>query len=324
MDKLGFRLPNGNLIRGVVLDCSLGIRGAGPPSFFAGDSMNIDIDRKNSTTILKSITAGPKEGNFGAPWYLPRGWAMTDYGFPLPKKLCYVNTENNSTVNSFGLSNDGFDDFMQIHNFYQKTIIPSIFLEFGKGSKDEIKKVLSSAIYMADKLRIGYTKNGFRIKAVVLNISCPNDENGVCVFEDEIVKVVKAFKDKLGHYIPIGIKYSYMQNISLAKTLDSEVYIAFHQAINTIPFKVVYGDKKFSWLSHIGHGGVSGPDITKMALEYGIKLREANLRGKLILGGGISTLDDAIERAKYADAIAIGILVNKDTNKANEIIKYFA
>jgi dihydroorotate dehydrogenase len=315
-------LPNGYKINPVILDCSLGLQGYGPPDLFGGTTKNEEIDRRYSTTILKSITANPKEGNYGAPWYLPRGWAMTDYGFPLPKKLCYVGTGNGSTTNSFGLTNEGFDYFYNIDNFREHEIIISIFIEFGNGSKEDLQKAYSSAKYMGEKLSSGYTKHGFKVAAIVINISCPNDGNGVCLFSDEIIKVIKVFKDAIGE-IPLGIKYSYMQNISLAKSLDSEVDIAFHQAINTIPFKVVYGDKKFSPLSHIGHGGISGPDITKMALEYGIKMSEANLKGKLILGGGISNVKDAIERAKYADAIAIGILVNKNTEMANKIITYF-
>ena len=115
-----------------------------------------------------------------------------------------------------------------------------------------------------------------------------------------------------------------MQNISLAVAIDEAVDIAFHQAINTIPFNVVYGEEKISPLSHIGGGGVSGPAITKMALDYGKRLREALPNAKLILGGGITTLEDAIQRAKYADAIALGILVNKNTAEANKIIEYFA
>lgn len=320
--KLGFELPNGYNMKAVILDCSLGIDGYGPPGLF-GTIVNEKIDRINSTTILKSITRHPKIGNFGSSIFSKNGWAMTDYGFPLPKKFCYIRVDGKSACNSFGLSNDGFDKFNNMDCFIFREIVISIFFEFGKGSKKDIENAYNNAIYMGQKLCTGYTNKGYKVVAVVINISCPNDGNGVCLFADEIVKVVKAFKSAI-RQVPIGVKYSYMQNISLAKAIDENIDIAFHQAINTVPFKVIYGNKKFSPLSHIGHGGVSGPAIKNMALEYGIMLREAKLRGKLVLGGGISSLDDAIERAKYADAIALGILINTNTKLSNEIISYFA
>lgn len=320
--KIGIVLPNGSKIYPVVLDCSLGVDGYGPPGLF-GTMKNDEIDRRFSTTVLKSITCEPTVGNFGASVFSPEGWAMTDYGFPLPKKFCYTGLENNSTVNSFGLTNDGFDDFLTL-NFKEDNIIPSIFFKFEKGSDKDLKRVKSEAIYMAAKLKSLFPKNSRKkIDAVVINISCPNDGNGVCSFNDEIVKVIKIFKENIGD-IPVGIKYSYMQDVSMAVSIDNEVDIAFHQAINTIPFKEVFGNEKYSPLSHIGHGGVSGPAIKGMALEYLIKLREALPNAKIIGGGGISSLKDAIERSRYCDAIAIGILVNKDPKLANEIIKYFS
>lgn len=325
---LGFTLSNGARIDPTVIDCSLGLDGNGPPGLF-GTIQNNEINRYHSTTVLKSITYKYKEGNFGAPWWLPKGWALNHLYIPLPKKFCYtkVNDGNGSTVNSFGLSNEGFTDFFHHQDFRDKEIIPSIFIELGSGNDEDIQKALHSVNHMGKSLSQGETAKGYKIAAVIANISCPNDrENGVCVFNDHIVMVMKAFKKALGD-IPLGIKYSYMQDISLAVALNKEVDIAFHQAINTIPFKEVYGDKKFSPLSHIGHGGVSGPDIKDMALEYGKQLRAALPDAYLILGGGISSLEDAIERAKVVGdkgAIAMGILVNNNTEEANRIIKYLA
>lgn len=327
MKKLpGITLSNGYHINSVVLDCCLGIDGFGPPGLFK-TKVNNKIDRKNSTTILKSVTRFPKIGNYGSPWYLPNGWAMTDYFFPLPKKFCYTKLDDGSTVNSFGLSNDGIDDLNQNIKFHPSLlkdgIIISIFIEFGKGTKEDIENAKAKAIYIANLLKKELTASGYKIKAVIVNISCPNDGDGVCIFEDEIVETIKILKNNISP-VPVGIKYSYMQNISLAVRLDKEAGIDFHQAINTIPFKEVYGDNKFSPLSHIGHGGVSGTAITEMALDYGKRLREALPKAKLILGGGITNLEEAKERAKYADAIAIATLVEDDTKEANKIISYFA
>lgn len=323
MKQLGFLLPNNHKVQPVILDCCMGVDGSGPPGII-GTNINNKIDRKHSTTILKSITRHKKIGNFGAPIWLPSGWAKTQYGFPLPKKFCYTNIGGGSTVNSFGLTNDGFDHFMNYIDFYEDKIIPSIFIEFGTGSKEDILKAEISAIYMGNAIKnnqiIG---NLSKIMAVVLNISCPNDNKGVPkVSNEKIAKVIKAFKDSIGN-MPIGIKYSYMQDISLAVTINREVEIAFHQAINTIPFRPLFGNKKFSFLSHIGHGGVSGPAITQKAQEYAIKLRLAlGSDVKIIGSGGISTLDDAKRRAEYCDAIGMAVLVHKNTELANKIIHY--
>lgn len=329
MKKLGFILSNGHKIKPVVLDCCLGVDGYGPPGLF-GPTLNNLIDRKNSTTILKSITRHKKVGNFGSPIYLPSGWAMTDYGFPLPKKLCYTPIGWNSTTNSFGLTNNGFDDFMNNVKFKEEFIIPSIFIEFGTGSDEDLLKAEINAIYMGKAIKdnqligIPNTFGLSKIIAVVINVSCPNDKHGVCLISNEkIVKVIKSFKEAIGN-VPIGVKYSYMQDISLAVTIEREVDIAFHQAINTVPFKVVFGNKKFSPLSHIGHGGVSGKAIKDMAINYVMKLRSAlGPDVKIIGGGGISDLINAQERALCCDTIALGILVNRNTKEANKIINYF-
>jgi len=329
--QLGIVLPNNFVINPVVLDCCLGVDGYGPPGLFK-PTYNKKINRRQSTTVLKSITRFEKVGNFGAPIWWPNGWSMTQYGFPLPKKFCYTPIGGGSTTNSFGLTNDGFDDFMYNVVFCDEFIIPSIFLEFGTGSDEDLLKAELAAIYMGQALKENHFigKSGginklSRVIAVILNVSCPNDANGVCLISNEkIAKVIKAFKDSIGD-IPIGVKYSYMQDISLAVTINREVDIAFHQAINTIPFRALFGYKKFSPLSHIGHGGVSGPAITQKALEYVKKLRTAlGPDVKIIGGGGISNLNDAIERVKWCDAIAMGILVNKNTDEANKIIDYFA
>lgn len=328
MSKLGITLKNGYKIKPVVLDCCLGIDGLGPPGLF-GNKLNKVIDKRNSTTILKSITRESKIGNFAAPFFSKEGWAKTNYWFLpyLPKKLCFVPLRNNSTVNSYGLSNEGFDNFLDNLNLdNDKTINISIFLELGDGSEEAIKKARKSAKYMAQKISTYHKKRKIDIGFVVLNISCPNAGNAVTKTNEKIVEVVKQFDSSISE-IPYGIKYSYIQDVSLAVELENHCEIAFHQAINTIPFKLVYGENKFSPLSHIGHGGVSGKDITQKALEYGKKLYaekgKGNLKAPIILCGGIMTLGDAMERSMYADAIAMGILVNKNPELANDIINYF-
>ena len=331
MNNLGFELPNGFKINPVLLDCCLDVDGFGSPGIFL-DTRNNEIDRENSTTILKSITRHPRIGNYGTSILSKKGWAMTDYGFPLPKMLCYTPIGGGSTVNSVGLTNDGFDNFLNME-FAQEYIIPSIFFEFGKGSKNEVKKAINAARYMGEKLRAKFclTSNSnlstwdgktYFLAAVVINISCPNDGNGVIQYLDDIVEVVKAFKNAIGD-VPIGIKYSYVQDIQLAIILEKEVDIAFHQAINSIPFRMVFDYYKFSPLSHIGHGGVSGTAIKEHSLDYLIRLRCALPKAKIISGGGISNIADALERLPYCDAIALGILVNKNPTEANEIINHF-
>ncbi|MDP2396020.1 MAG: hypothetical protein Q8M44_03925, partial [bacterium] len=218
MKKNGFVLSNGFRIKPVVLDCCLGVEGYGPPGLF-GTSYNKLIDRKNSTTILKTITRYPKIGNFGASIFSKDGWEMTDYSFPLPKKLCYLPIGGGSTVNSFGLSNDGFDNFLN-KSFADKYIIPSIFLEFGRGN---IQRVKEEAFYMGTKLKIKFKKRrDVFLAAVVLNISCHNSGNDITNINTEIIEVIKIFKEGIGN-IPIGIKYSYLQDISLAVMIDREI-----------------------------------------------------------------------------------------------------
>ena len=319
MKEQGFILQNSFEIKPVILDCCLGVDGFGSPGILI-DTYNNSIDRENSTTFLKSITLNPRKGNYGASIFKKSGWAMTDYGFPLPKMLCYTPIGFGSTTNSVGLTNDGFDNFLGLE-FAQDYVIPSIFFEFGKGTNPEIRRVKEAAQYMGRKLNDVFSKTGL-LKAIVINISCPNYDNGVCQFVNDIIDTIAIFKEASGN-TPIGIKYSYMQDVSLAVKLDNNVEIDFHQAINTVPYKVVFGDKRFSPLSHIGHGGVSGPAITKMALNYAKKLRCALPNAKIIGSGGISNIKDANERAFFCDSIGMGILVSKNANEANKIINYF-
>ena len=319
----GIKLSNGHTIKPVVLDCCLGTTGEGPPSLFGGISQNLVIDKLNSTIVLKSITRNPKIGNFGSSIFSKDGWAKSGFfGIPFPKKFCYISLFGR-TRNAFGLTNKGIDDFL--HNDWRvivrrgTPVIISVFIEFNSATESDIKQAYEDAEYMMEQINYRCKKN--YLIAVIFNASCPNVSAGVCKTSDAIVECARRMK-KTAPEIPLGVKLSYVQPVELGVRLYNEANVDFLQGINTIPFKVMYPNR-ISLLSHIGGGGISGPEITAKALEYVSRLRELLPDAKIIGSGGISTLDDAIQRVKVVDSIAIANLVNKNSHIANIIIKHF-
>ena len=319
----GIELPNGKKIKPVVLDCCLGTTGEGPPSIFGGISKNLVIDTDNATIILKSITREPEVGNFGSSIFSTDGWAMSSFGIPLPKKLCYFSLFG-ITINSFGLTNEGIDKFFEDEWFWieliGKPVIISVFVKFGSATEIEIRKAYSDGEYMMKKIR-EKTAGGKLLVAVIFNASCPNIKEGVCSTSDAIVECAKRMK-KATPEIALGVKLSYVQPTSLAVRLHNEAKVDFLQGINTIPWKVLF-PRLPSILSHIGGGGISGPLIRRKALEYVTELRKLIPDAKIIGGGGISNLKDAKARSEVVDVLAIGVLVNKRPRTANKIIEYF-
>jgi len=319
----GIQLPNGNVIKPVVIDCSLGTTGEGPPSIFGGVSHNNVINTDDATIILKSITRFRKPGNFGSSIFSIDGWAMSSFFIPLPKKFCYFSFLG-LTINSFGLTNEGVDEFFEndwktIVRIGKKVII-SIFVEFGSGSEDDIQQAYENAVYMMNKIEEKTAVSDLLV-AVIFNASCPNLKEGVCSTTDGIVECAKRMKEATPG-IALGVKLSYVQPVSLGVRLHKEAKVDFLQGINTIPWKILF-PRLPSILSHIGGGGISGPLIRQKALEYVTELRRLIPDAKIIAGGGISSLEDAIERSEIADVLAIGILVNKKPNLVNTIIYHF-
>ena len=318
----GIKLSNGHIIKPIVLDCCMGTTGEGPPSILGKISKNTIIDTDNSTIVLKSITRYPKVGNFGSSIFSKDGWAMSKIGIPFPKKFCYFSLFG-LTINSFGLTNQGIDDFLNTDwltiRKIRKPVIISLFVEFGEGSEADIEKAYENAVYMMKKIDIVCDKN--LLIAVIFNASCPNVKEGVCNTSDAIIECANKMK-KAAPNIPLGVKLSYVQPVQLGVRLNMETEIDFIQGINTVPWNTHFPNK-VSPLSHIGGGGISGPQITSKALDYIIRLRELIPDAKIIGGGGISNLEDVKVRARFVDSISIAVLVNQKPDIVNKIINYF-
>jgi dihydroorotate dehydrogenase len=127
--------------------------------------------------------------------------------------------------------------------------------------------------------------------------------------------------NKYSRGIPLGFKLSYMQDIQLAVEINE--YVEFIQAINTIPWKVIFPNKK-SPLAHIGGGGISGKHITKYAYGYIKRLRKALPDSKIIGGGGITDIETALSFSEYCDAIAFATLIHNNRPMADNIIERFS
>ena len=199
------------------------------------------IDVKKITIITKTITPRARLGNFRSikPWQTFRFL-------------------ENGTVNSFGLSNKGIDWWVnKCYPIIEKNDY-KIIISIAPNPEDDFDTAIREVARTA-KL-IDKCSN---LIAVELNSSCPN----VCCNEFQTNKIWHfccCIKENTN--LPIIVKVGYDVSDYILKFLESSGFVAAIDAINTIPWSVVYGSRT-SPLSKFGGGGVSGIPIFETALE---------------------------------------------------------
>ena len=223
--------------------------------------------------IVKGTTLNPREGNS-----YPR-MAETAQGM----------------LNCVGLQNKGVDYFCK--NIYPlvKDIDTQMIVNVSGSSPEDYAECAS---------RINELEN---IRAIELNISCPNVHDGGMAFGvtcEGASSVVRAVRKAYGKTLIVKLSPNVTSITDIAKAVEAEGADSV-SLINTLMGTSIDIERRQFNLS-IGTGGLSGPCVKPVALRMVYQVANA-VKIPVIGLGGISTAEDAIEFLMAgATAIQIG------------------
>ena len=211
--------------------------------------------------IVKGTTLKPREGND-----YPR-MAETPMGM----------------LNCVGLQNKGVDYFCE-HIYPELKDIDTQFIVNVSGSSPEDYAECAARI---DKLE--------RIRAIELNISCPNVRDGGMAFGvtcQGAESVVRAVRERYSKTLIVKLSPNVTSIADIARAAEAAGADAV-SLINTLMGTAVDIERRRRVLS-IGTGGLSGPCVKPVALRMVLDVRRA-VRIPIIGLGGIMTARDALE-----------------------------
>lgn len=227
------------------------------------------LDPSCFTVVVKTLTRQPRRGNLR--WWNP---------------LRAVRILRGGVVNTVGLTNPGID-------WWCESIGPRV----ARMSHGLVGSILGESLedteYMAARL------GEFPLKAIELNVSCPNVAHEQS--SDDIARVVRLAQvvrdaSQLPVILKLSVTHDYCAIVQRAAGVIEAV------SLNTIPWALQFPDAQ-SPLQRFGGGGVSGrvaqPLYTKMIQEL-VKASEVP-----VIGPGVWTFDD-IARLRQEGASAIG------------------
>ncbi len=235
--------------------------------------------------VTKGLTLHPREGN------------------PQPR----IKEINNGLINTIGLENIGINAFIEqkLPVLRQKkiTFIANI-AGFSLEEYTEIARICSI--------------NG--IKAVELNVSCPNVKTGCHEFgkdKDVLYKLVSDVRNVFNGTLIVKLSPNVSEPKEIALACQNAGADAV-SAINTVrsAFVSLSEDKKHY---SIIRGGLSGPVIKPVALEFIHEIRSA-VKIPIIGMGGISSLQDVFEFFAVGSSIVQIGLANYTNPKISENI----
>jgi len=212
-------------------------------------------------------------------------------------------------LNSIGLDNDGFDQFVAEKLPYLKSLGTSVIVNVAGKTMDEFQR-------MADVLS---QQSG--IAAVELNISCPNVSGGVDFGTDPALaaRVVSAFRNSC--LLPVIAKLT--PNVTSVIPIAQAVADAGADAVslvNTFQGMAIDWKRRKPVLGNI-LGGLSGPAIKPLALRIVWQVRRA-VSIPIIGIGGIQSIDDVMEfLVAGATAVQIGTANFYNPGLANQLVR---
>ena len=245
--------------------------------------------KKLGAIITKTITVKPRYGN------------------PMPR-ICETSA---GMLNAIGLQNKGLEDFLEHKIPYFKKLGVPLIVSIAGETTEEFSRLAKAFHGMKDV-----------VKAIEVNLSCPNVEAGgvnAMKKQERITDAVKAVRDQtdlvafakispeLGDVLEIAGKViaQGMDGISLINTLRGMAV-----DIRTRGSRIA---KDF--------GGLSGPAIKPVALRYVYQVKK-EFQVPVIASGGISNAQDALEFLIVgADLLAIGTANFVDPQATLNILK---
>ncbi len=284
------QLSNGHKLEYVVASGALAFDGQGWPWEKPLVKFGL-IKPELFTVVIKSLTLDPRVGNLKMwkPWEC-------------------VRLIPGGAVNKIGLTNPGinwwFDKVAKGIDFEKFSIIGSIF-----GEEEDLIK-------MAIKFRV----RGVKIKALEINVSCPNSGHAMEQAE-KIIEIVKRLKKILP--VPIILKLSVSQDyLTIAKAL---VGIVEAISLNSVPWETVFPGKqsplwKLEKKVGGGGGGVSG--IPAQAFNWPAVKALADLGSIPVIAPDIMNFEDMIEVRKLgAKAVSFGTIHLFDPTKPTTFVQ---
>jgi len=236
--------------------------------------------------IPKTVTPQPRQGN------------------PPPRT---VETAS-GMLNSIGLDNDGFDQFMAEKLPYLSGLGTSVIVNIAAKTNDEFQR-MAEVLNAADG-----------VAAVELNISCPNVSGGVDFGTNpdlaaDVVRTVCAAGD-----LPVIAKLT--PNVTSVIPIAQAVADAGADAvslINTFQGMAIDWKKRRPILGNV-LGGLSGPAIKPLALRIVWQVSQA-VNIPIIGVGGIQCIDDVMEFiVAGASAIQVGTANFYNPGLANKLV----
>jgi len=223
--------------------------------------------------VVKGTTLEPREGN--------------DY----PR----MSETSSGMLNCVGLQNKGVDYFCS-HIYPKIKDIDTHFIVNVSGSSPESYAECASRIEALD-----------HIKAIELNISCPNVKEGGMAFGvscEGAASVVRAVRQCYKKTLIVKLSPNVTNIVDIAKACEAEGADAV-SLINTLLGMAIDIEHRRSLLS-IGTGGLSGPAVKPVAVRMVWQVSKA-VKIPVIGLGGISSAEDAVEFLMAgATAIEIG------------------
>ena len=237
--------------------------------------------------IPKTVTPQPRPGN------------------PPPRT---VETAS-GMLNSIGLDNDGFDQFLAEKLPYLTGLGTSIVVNIAAKTNDDFRRMAS---------RLNEVSG---VAAIELNISCPNVSGGVDFGTDPSLaaEVVAAVRESCN--IPVIAKLT--PNVTSVVPIAKAVADAGADAvslINTFQGMAVDWKRRRPVLGNV-LGGLSGPAIKPLALRIVWQVSQ-QVKIPIIGIGGIQSIDDVMEFLLVgATAVQIGTANFYNPGLANQIVR---
>ncbi len=230
--------------------------------------------RELGAIITKTITVKPRTGN------------------PMPR-ICEVSA---GMLNAIGLQNKGLEDFVE-HKIpdFTKLGVPLIVSIAGESAREF--GLLAKAIGRSPSI----------VKALEVNLSCPNVEGGGVNFmrkQKRILDAIQAVRDNAGVLIFAKLSPELGDVLQIAEKVLAKGADGL-SLINTLRGMSVHIKKRSSRIVR-DFGGLSGPAIKPVALRYVYQAKK-EFGVPIIASGGISNWRDAVEFLIVgADLLAVG------------------
>ena len=257
-------------------------------TFGYAKEMTAFVDFKELGGIIpKTVTPQPRPGN------------------PPPRT---VETAS-GMLNSIGLDNDGFDQFVSEKLPYLTSLGTAIIVNIAAKTNDDFRRMA------------GVLNECQGVAAIELNISCPNVSGGVDFGTNPelAAEVVAAVRNSC--QIPVIAKLT--PNVTSVIPIAKAVADAGADAvslINTFQGMAVDWKRRRPVLGNI-LGGLSGPAIKPLALRIVWQVSQA-VKIPIIGIGGIQSIDDVMEFLLVgATAIQVGTASFYNPGLANQLIR---